>query len=98
MFRFLKFFWKTRKGIDDVTSFRFSLHGVILSMGGHPSPKFSRVPLVEVFITICFLRERVVTPLSNPPLFTSGLGTVKAWANNDIVDAELTLHDRLCNV
>ena len=39
-------------------------------------PKFSRVPLVDVFVTICFLRERVVSPLPNPPLFSAGLGTV----------------------
>ena len=69
-------FLEDKKGIGDVASLRLSLHGVILSPGGPPSPKFSRVPLVDVFVTICFLRERVVSPLPNPPLFSAGLGTV----------------------
>ena len=47
-------FLEDKKGIGDVASLRLSLHGVILSPGGPPSPKFSRVPLVDVFVTICF--------------------------------------------
>ena len=69
-------FLEDKKGIGDVASLRLSLHGVILSPGGPPSPKFSRIPLVDIFVTICFLRERVVSPLPNPPLFSAGLGTV----------------------
>ena len=65
-----------KNGIGDVSSLRLSLHSDVLSPGGPPSPKFSRVPLVDVFVTICFLRERVVSPLPNPPLFSAGLGTV----------------------
>ena len=47
-------FLEDKKGIGDVASIRLSLHGVILSPEGPPSPKFSRVPLVDVFVTICF--------------------------------------------
>ena len=47
-------FLEDKKGIGDVASLRLSLHGVLLSPGGPPSPKFSRVPLVDVFVTICF--------------------------------------------
>ena len=47
-------FLEDKKGIGDVASLRLSLHGVILSPGGPPSPKFSTVPLVDVFVTICF--------------------------------------------
>ena len=75
-------FLEDKKGIGDVASLRLSLHGVILSPGGPPSPKFSRVPLVDVFVTICFLRERVVSPLPNPPLFSAGLGTVHGRVRN----------------
>ena len=50
-------FLEHKKGIGDVASFRLSLHYIILSMGSPPSPKFRKVPLVDVFITICFLRE-----------------------------------------
>ena len=53
MFRFV--FMEDKKDIDDVASFRLSLYDVILSIGGPPSPKFSRVPLVDVFVTICFV-------------------------------------------
>ena len=47
-------FLEDKKGIGDVASLRLSLHGVILSPGGPPSPKFSRVPLVDVLVTIWF--------------------------------------------
>ena len=71
-------FLEDKKGIGDVASLRLSLHGVILSPGGAPSPKFSRVPLVDVSVPICFLRERVVSPLPNSTFFSAGLGTVQA--------------------
>ena len=47
-------FLEDKNGIGDDASLRLSLHGVILSPGGPPSPKFSRVPLVDVFVTIWF--------------------------------------------
>ena len=50
-FRFFEIFLEDKKGIGDVASLRLSLHGVILSPGGPSSPKFSRVPLVDVFVT-----------------------------------------------
>ena len=71
----VEIFLEDKNGIGDVASLRLSLHGAKLSPGGSPSPKFSRVPLVDVLVTIWFLRERVVSPLPNPPLFSAGLGT-----------------------
>ena len=50
-------FLEDKKGIGDVASFRLSLHGVIFSPGGPPSPKSSRVPLVDGVLTLvngCF--------------------------------------------
>ena len=70
-------FLEDKKGIGDVASLRLSLHGVLLSPGGPPSPKFGTVPLVDVFVTIWFfLRERVVSRLPNPSLSSAGVGTV----------------------
>ena len=90
-------FLEDKKGIGDIASIRLSLHGVILSPGGPPSPKFSRVPLVDVFVTICFLRERVVSPLPNPPLFSAGLGTVQGRSlvtiNYLLFSVYLLIHD-----
>ena len=68
-------FLEDKKGIGDVASLRLSLQGVILSPGGPPSPKFSSVPLVDVFVTICFFTGKVVSPLPNPPFYLAGLGT-----------------------
>ena len=41
-----------------------------------PPPKFSSVRLVDVFVTMVFLWERVIGPLPKPPLFSARLGTV----------------------
>ena len=70
-------FLEDKKGIADVASLPHSLYGVTITPGGPPSPKFSRVPLVDVFVTICFVREMVVSPLPNPPLLSPGLGTAQ---------------------
>ena len=56
------------------SSLPWGFHVIALSPGGRPSPKFSRVPLVDVFVTMCFLGGRVVSPLPNPSLFSAGLG------------------------
>ena len=69
------FSWGSKKGFGDVASFWFSPYSVMLSVGDLPSPKFSGVSFVDVSVAIWFLWERVVSPLSNPLLFSSGLGT-----------------------
>ena len=68
-------FLEDKKGIGDVASLRLSLHGVILSPGGPPSPKFSRVPLVDVFVTIYFFYGKGLLALCPTLLFSQpGLG------------------------
>ena len=66
-----KIFLEDMKGIGDVASLRLSLYGF---PGGPPSPKFSRVLLVDVFVTACFIKESAVNPMPYRPHFSAGLG------------------------
>ena len=69
-------FLEDKKGIGDVASLRLSLHGIILSPGGPPSPKFNRVPLVDVFVIIClFYGKGLLTLCPNLLFFFSS----RAW-------------------
>ena len=80
MFRFLRFSWKTRRVSAIWLPYGFHC------MASH-SPQFSRVPLADVFVTICFLRERVVSPLPNPPLFSRAWD--RPWQSNGCIDDEI---------
>ena len=85
-------FLEDKKGIGDVASLRLSLHGVILSPGGPPSPKFSRVPLVDVFVTICFFFGKWLLALCPTLLFSQpGLGPSMAEFNPNLAQLFLLI-------
>ena len=85
-------FYVRLNGTTHVALLILSLHGVILSPGGSQSPKFCKVPLVDVFATICFYGKGLLALC--PTLLLSQPGCDRPWQRLFIHSGHLLLRNR----